>query len=91
MRRRGLSPAVAELGIHERELARVNAVVGQRDRRPKVPDQPAPLEWNLVQMCEQGYLLCRGCQRPTSYAPESTVCVLCGSPKVEFQEPVFSR
>lgn len=85
MKERHLSPAVIELGVHERPAS----MPTQRERRPATPPIRAPATWSFKRFCEKGFWLCRGCGRPTELAPDQPICVGCGSPRVEWQRPIF--
>lgn len=90
MRRRHISEVERELGVHERELPveELNRIAGQREHRPPPPEPMAPREWRLTEFVLHGYLLCRGCKRPTSIAPGTDrTCVHCGADRVEFVRP----
>lgn len=64
-------------------------------RRPRVPDdcqddtkRRLPIEKrDLRKLAESGYFFCYGCREITE--KEGAVCALCGSDKVEWNEPAF--
>lgn len=95
MSRRHLSQAEQEIGIHERpSIDELNAVCQRQKRPPLKPEfdpelRPAPKSWHLTTFTKCGYLLCKQCKAPTEYAPESQVCVRCGSDRVEWVPPIF--
>lgn len=104
MRRRELSPALVELGIHDtEELERVNAI-GARPPRARLvhealaeiraeehPPAPLPLraELSIRIALERGFCVCEDCGLPQEFLPDGKVCVRCDSARLVFEPPIF--
>ena len=49
---------------------------------------------SLLDMCKSGFWFCTGCDRVTTLQDDSrggNCCASCGSPRVEFREPLEFR